>query len=249
MPMKALIDNFERFFEIVPVNTEALLHEVHCLRYEVFCHEKGFFDVYNPRHEEADEYDQRSVHTLLRHRASGQFAATVRLILPDPVNPGFTYPLEEHILDLNAEEARYLASIPRHKLAEISRFSVARAFRRRTGEDHIEHGINRRFGDEQHFKGRRFDSYITLGLFKAIFSMAKAHDIEYLCAFMEPSLIRLLQRVGIRFRPIGRQVNYYGDRRTCYENIQNVLEGIRETRPQIWEFITDQQLLLCEPCD
>lgn len=237
--MQELIQHFEEFFEIVPADTPQLIQASLNLRYQIFCNEKGYFDVSNSQHLEKDQYDARSVHCLLRHKPTGDFAATVRLILPDYFNDEFGYPLEEQLIDVNQEEARFLASIPRRQLAEISRFSVCKAFRRRVGEQEIVHGISQRFGQSARFKGRRFDSYITLGLFKAIVNMSAQHQIRYWCAFMEPSLIRLLTRVGIEFKPIGKMVNYYGERLTCYEQAYKVLQGIKETKPEVWEFITD----------
>src|SRR5699024_10093624 len=78
-----LIDVFSNYFEIIPANTPQLLDAVYQLRYQVYCVETGFEDpkLY-PQQLEMDEFDRYSVHSLLRHRQTGIYAGTVRLLLP-----------------------------------------------------------------------------------------------------------------------------------------------------------------------
>ncbi|MFZ2168884.1 MAG: PEP-CTERM/exosortase system-associated acyltransferase, partial [Methylococcaceae bacterium] len=97
MTEKHIIDDFHQFFEMVPVISDELKKEVYKLRYQVYCIETGFeSSEQHPDNLEFDEYDQQSVHYLIRHRKSGDYAATTRLILPDTNNPGRLFPLELH---------------------------------------------------------------------------------------------------------------------------------------------------------
>lgn len=237
--MENILHNFDDFFKIISADTPKLVQDVQHLRYDIFCGEKGYFDVNNPDHLEKDDFDSRSVHCLLAHRETGEYAATVRLVLPSYINSSFKFPVEEHISPSNTDTMNHFLGVPRLQLAEISRFSVSKSFRRRVGEIQAIHGINNRFGLQMNFKGRRFDSFITLGLFKAIVKMSAENDILYWCAFLEPSLLRLLGRVGIEFKQLGEKINHYGERYVCFAKAQNVLEGIREVKPEIWSFITD----------
>lgn len=236
--MRNLLDKFEDYFDLVPASNEQLLEICRHLRYQVFCEEQHILQC-NSTEIEQDSYDSRSVHSLLQHRETGNYAALVRLVLPDAERPEFEYPLEEHLSLLNKEEKAAFERIPRSQAAEISRFSVSKTFRRRPGENHTNHGINDQFGKPQPPGSHRFDSFITLGLFKAIVRMSAENQITHWLAFMEPSLIRLLGRVGIKFTSVGPLIDYCGKRHACVQDAHQVLEGIKETRPDIWRFITD----------
>lgn len=237
--MKDLLNRFEDYFELVPANTEQLLDTCQHFRYQVFCEEQHILQGDRTRMEH-DLYDSRSVHTLLRHRATGNYAALVRLVLPDPHKSRFSYPMEEHLQVLSTEQRQVFQQIPRHHTAEISRFSVSKCFRRRPHEEETNHGITSQFGRRMQAESRRFDSFITLGLFKAIVRMSAEQGITHWLAFMEPSLIRLLGRVGIRFNAVGPLIDHCGKRHACVEDAHRVLEGIRQMRPDIWDFITSQ---------
>lgn len=236
--MKKLIESFEEHFELVAADSEQLLKTCQNFRYKVFCEEQNILQS-NQTGTEYDLYDTRSVHTLLRHKETGNYAALVRLVLPDTWHPESSYPLEEHLQALSPEDRQVFQSMPRPHTAEISRFSVSKCFRRRPEEGKMNHDVAEEFGRHRAAEARLFDSFITLGLFKAIVRMSAEHDISHWLAFMEPSLIRLLGRVGIRFTAVGPLIDYCGQRRACIEDAHQVLEGIRQVRTDIWGFITD----------
>ena len=88
---------FEEFFRISVARSDRELDEVQQLRYQVYCKERQFEkeeDCTDGR--EKDAYDGRSVHAYLRHVETGKLAATVRLVLADPADPGAAFPIEEH---------------------------------------------------------------------------------------------------------------------------------------------------------
>jgi len=239
--MQDIIEQFERHFDIVPANDEHLILRCQELRYQIFCREQHIFDEHAMEdYLEVDEYDQRSVHALLRYKRTAEFAATVRIILPDKQAIKSIYPLDKHVSLFSTHDRQIINNIPRKHLAEISRFSVSKHFRRRVGEKNLLHGINKHFGKElNESTHRRFDAYITLGLFKAIVKMSDLHGIDNWLAFMEPGLIRLLRRVGIVFHRVGPVIDYCGFRHACYANASDVLEGIKKVKPEIWAFITE----------
>ena len=77
---------------------------------------------------EKDEYDPHSAHILLKHRSSGRFIGTVRLVLQDPFNPDKAFPVEKNLqFDPNLID---ISRLPRQHLAEISRFAILRQFSR-----------------------------------------------------------------------------------------------------------------------
>ena len=87
-----LITAFNEYFELIHADTDALRMQVYQLRYQVYVLETGFESEADclrghdesgkPIHWEMDEFDNRSDHYLLRHRRTGVYAATARLILP-----------------------------------------------------------------------------------------------------------------------------------------------------------------------
>ncbi len=235
---------FNRYFEVLPADTDALRREVYKLRFQVYCLETGFERVEDCRtvvedgrtvHLEIDDYDRRSLHYLIRHRRTGLYAATVRLILPDPEDPLAPYPIEEHCV----LEAPVTDPAVRRHLAEISRFAVSKEFKRRRGEAGTLAGVNPE--PEIYFEPdeRRLLPHLSVGLFAGILRMARQEDISHCYAVMEPALLRLLRLFGVRFTTIGPDVDYHGLRRPCLAEIDTMLAGIRETDPAVWDLITE----------
>ncbi|MDP2431688.1 MAG: PEP-CTERM/exosortase system-associated acyltransferase [Pseudomonadota bacterium] len=242
-----LLSAFTRYFELVHADTDELRTRVFQLRYQVYVVETGFETESDcargvdpsghPIHLEEDEFDVRSDHYLLRHRRTGVYAATVRLILPANHAP---YPIEAHC-DLD-DPVRDVSV--RSRLGEISRFAVSKAFKRRLGEAGSVAGVAADI--EMYFDGdeRRVLPHISLGLFAAVMRMAHAHGISHCYAVMEPALVRLLGRFGVVFRRIGPDVEYHGVRVPCITSADEVLPSIRLVAPQVWDLITNRGELL-----
>lgn len=238
--MKNIIDHFEKYFEIIYANTPNLLSECRKLRYQTFCVEKEYLDMgLESNSHEIDEYDTRSAHSLIRHKDTGIYAATVRIVLPSIANPVADYPIETHLSGRSLSEYQKLMQAPRKNVAEISRFIISRDFRQRMGEINVIHGLGNDFGMLTPKIQRQFVAQISLGLFKAIVQMSKAHRIFYWLALMEPSLIRLLARIGVHFNHLSSSINMCGARHVCFENSAEVLLGGRRQRPDIWGFVTN----------
>ena len=91
----------------------------------------NFNSEHYPDDLEFDEFDQQSVHYLIRHRKSGDYAATTRLILPDANNPEKLFPLELHC---EIDNFAVMQPINREHLGEISRFCVSKTFKKRKNE-------------------------------------------------------------------------------------------------------------------
>ena len=220
----ALAALYEKYFAVVPANSSELLEEVHRLRYQVYCIENQFeAPEQNPHGLEIDEYDGRSVHSLLFHRPSQRFIGTVRLILPNGANPERSFPFQR-ISDYPMFSAK--------SSAEISRFCISKALRQMpaagtTGED----------GAHQQ---RRLIPYVTLGLIKSLVQISVEHRITHWCIVVEPPLLRLLAGLGLVFQPVGPMVDYHGRRQPCYSHLHLLLKGVRQRRPDVWEVITNK---------
>lgn len=233
--------SFLQNFEIVSADTPALIDEAHKLRYQVYCEEKGFEDPARyPDGREYDEYDARSVHSLIRHRDSGIYVGVVRLVLPERGNPHALLPMEQHCHLNLAKTHPLLAALPRDAVGEISRFSVSKMFRRRIAEEGLIYGVSGNDGVHPCFD-RRLLPHITLGLIAAFIRMCAQHNVHYCYAVMEPTLLRFLSRFGIQFSTLGEAVDYRGLRVPAFITAGN-LENVRRTRADLWELIGGEAL-------
>jgi N-acyl amino acid synthase of PEP-CTERM/exosortase system len=226
-------------FVMVEANTPTLKEEVYRLRYHVYCLETGFESPESyPDGLEKDEYDDSSMHYLIQHRKTGLYAATTRLILPDPTNPGRPFPLELHS---HIERQELLQTIPREHLAEASRFCISKDFKRRAGESGTLAGIPHEAGDYAFSENeRRTIPYLTLALFACLVNMSVRNGITHWYAIMEPALVRFFTRLGIHFLPIGPLTDYHGLREPCFIKLQCLLDGVKEKGLQEWELLTDK---------
>lgn len=240
-----LREAFNEYFELIHADTDALRRQVYQLRFQVYVTETGFESAERCVCEdfpgggrlcmEKDEFDSRSDHYLIRHRRTGLYAATTRLILPDPEAPQAIYPIERHCrLDQPVQDPALRA-----RLGEISRFAVSKAFKRRIGEAGTLAGVAENTDIYFEEDERRVLNHISLGLMQAILGMAHEHGISHCYAVMEPALLRLLARFGILYTRIGADVNYHGLRVPCLIPLAEAAENIRRVAPPVWELITN----------
>ena len=239
---------FDEYFEIIPaVNNQSLstlitqsqkiVIDCQKIRYHVYCLEHHFEkEEDHPDHLEKDEYDAMSLHALLKHRPSGDFAATVRLVIHQSLGDTGLFPMELHS-EFDEQGLAAINALPRESIAEVSRFAVSKSFRRRLLDTNY-HGIND-LGEQRQMDPKRVIPHITIGLFKVLFQMSKVAEVHYWYAVMEVTLIRLLKRFGFNFIRIGPVVEYHGKRVPCYIKVSDALNNIKVVQPQIWEFITD----------
>ena len=199
-------------FEIVPAIVPSLREAAFRLRYQVYCVEHGFEDPGGRGGLETDQYDHHSVHNLLVHRSSGLVAGAVRLILPVQRHGTASLPIGSLCVD---DRLRDPSVFPPERTAEISRFAVAKAFRRAVhNEGRESHGQSGRRALSCHLSMAM--PYITLGLMKAVGHMAARNGITHLCAIMTPAMLRLMGRQNILFEPLGPPVTYHGVRQPCF---------------------------------
>ncbi|ADJ28651.1 conserved hypothetical protein [Nitrosococcus watsonii C-113] len=236
-PNRRLIDTFFDYFEIVPVNTTKLLETVHHLRYQVYCVETGFEDPNLYRHQlEKDEFDPYSVYSLLRHRRTGIYAGTVRLILPrtDTEKCFPIHKVTNHPLFLNHHK------FPRTAVGAVSRFAISKHFRKRLGEFSSPTGMSQQERSTHRLEERRIIPHLMLGLVAGLVSMSVKQGIEHWFCMVEPSLLRLLSRYGLQLIPCGPMIDHHGKRQPCYAHLSKFLETAYTEQPAIWELITDE---------
>jgi N-acyl amino acid synthase of PEP-CTERM/exosortase system len=223
----SLLDRFRSQFDLLPANTLERVRTAQKIRYQVYCVEHPHESSDNPDRLETDEFDSRAAQSLLIHRASNEALGTVRLILPLSQDLERTFPVQR-VMDENA--LRIFNQLPLRFTAEVSRFSISRQFRR----------LADRFGQQAH------DAFLSnsgplmrLGLIQALIRMSAEHGITHWCAAMEPTLLRMLSAMAIRFRPVGSLVEYHGLRQPCYCVVDDVLNAVKCERPMFWSLLTD----------
>src|SRR3546814_9742438 len=86
---------------------------------------------------------------------------------------------------------------------------------------------------------RRVIPNMTLGLMEGLIRMSLDHGLFYQCAVMERPLLRLLDRLGIRFTNIGPLVEYHGRRQPCMLKLETMLQAVREERLDAGAILTE----------
>jgi N-acyl amino acid synthase of PEP-CTERM/exosortase system len=231
-----LAEFYWSWFDAQIANTDDLRDVAFRLRYRVYCIENPFEDPSaNPDGREMDEYDEHSAHSLLTYRPTGVPAGTVRLVLPRAHDLDQSFALQrvcDHPLVNDRDR------FPVEKMAEVSRFCISKEFRRRwsdgaTVAGEIGDGAEMSADDE-----RRILPHLSLGLIETLVRMSLEHGITHWCAVMEPTLLRLLTRLGIHFDPIGPLIDYHGRRQPCYIPLEVLLPRVQRERPDVWDVIT-----------
>jgi N-acyl amino acid synthase of PEP-CTERM/exosortase system len=216
------VASYDGHFEIVRADSQELFNEALRLRYQVYCVENTFENSTEyPDGYERDIEDDRSAHILLKHRRSGEFAGTARVILP-VVKGASKRLLPVHRL-LASQDPDFLHSLPLHDTAEISRFAISKAFRRRHGEEGA--GAVPPF-DSKELKSRerRMAPYITFGLIWGVLEICRENRIVHLGAVTELPLMRIMRRFGLNFRSIGDLIEHHGMRQVCSARLTDVVQ-------------------------
>ncbi len=164
--------------------------QVYRLRYEVYCLETGYEDAQAyPDGFERDRWDADAWHFLCRSH-DGRPMGTVRLI------PATDEPLPmELCCRITAPEFKRI----RATSAEVSRLAVLRSPRCRGGA---------RFGDRHSGLVEdccRLETPL-LGLLRLVYHRWMREGLTHLLAMMDRRLQLLLRKQGLRFRPIGPEV-------------------------------------------
>lgn len=228
-PKDSLLRRFNSHFTTVPADTQERILQAQRIRYQVYCVENPLETTLdNPDCIETDEFDTRAAHSLLMARETGAALGTVRLIRPLASAPERSFAVQRL---LDASSLKVLLSLPIASMAEVSRFSISRHFRRLTSyspESASDAALLSNSGP-----------LMRLGLIQGLVRMSMEHGITHWCALMEPTLLRMLAAMAIRFKPIGSMVEFRGRRQPCYIDLSEMLNAVMRERPNFWEMITD----------
>lgn len=202
-----------------------LLESSYRLRYQVYCLERGFLRPEDyPLGLEMDEFDPVSSHVGAVD-VHGELAGTARLV----TNTAAGFPLFRHCRIFPHEEGLDRA---RDRLVEVGRLSVSRRYRRRLDDGAMNAGNARNPGRSAGYHGanrRKARGDVLLTLLRAVYQQSKRMGATQWLAATEPSLQRVIARLGLPFRQIGPESDYFGlvapYRMDVEEFDQNILSG------------------------
>ena len=211
-----LAEPYRDYFQIHAANNEQLRNEAYRLRFNVYCNELGWENSEHfPSKMEKDKYDHRSVHCLLRHRGSDQYAGTVRLVKSDLSESNPQIPIIEHYDGKFWDGPLNPLAMKPGTYGEISRLALIKAFRRRAGEKRTPDDQGEELFQWSPTERRRFP-HIALGLYLSAATVGLAEDMAGVYAMMEPRLARHLKFVGLVPKQVGEPIDYHGIRAPYY---------------------------------
>lgn len=230
-PELSLLARHDVYFDTRLADRPSILEAAHQLRYQVYCVERGFE---NPSDHtdgfETDQYDRHAIQGVLFHRPSERAIGTVRMILPADCEVG-RLPIEQ-FLRCNGIDLSDYVDIERS--VEVSRFAISKEFRRRWTDDLIlaSHPLSPQDAARQ--ANLAFLSMVQFFLRQSI-----ERRVLYWTAVMEPMLVRMLDRMGIHFRPLGPVVDHHGLRQPSWCYIPTVLHELKLEHRDYWEVVTN----------
>jgi N-acyl amino acid synthase of PEP-CTERM/exosortase system len=130
---------------------------------------------------------------------------------------------------------RRLDTFGRQRTAEISRYAIAKMYRRREGETMYPDVA---WDGPQGNELRRLVPHMSLGLMRGVCLVAAQCGIENVCAAMSPPLLRLLERFGLLFERLGPSIEYHGLRQPCVADGERLLAGMAERHGEYYQLIS-----------
>lgn len=215
-----MLTEFNRLFTLIIADTDPLKIECFKLRYKAFFLENKLMKNENNHFSmEFDKTDLRSVHYLVKNKASGKYAATIRIILFDK-NKEESFPIEK-ICNINANKLPDVVDMLR--FAEISRICVLNEFKR--GSD-----------DEP----RNFPHLLLLALMACCIKTSMDHNLDYLYCVTDKNLYRFCNRIGMNLVTVGDPVKF-SNGPPRFPNlivIDDMLNGLSNKSPEVANFFT-----------
>ena len=228
-------------FTFMEATDPVLIDSIHRLRYQIYVEEYGYEKVSDhPNGRERDKFDPFSVPIAALDR-KGNLVGTARLIHHSPE------PLVA--LEMASPEWR-----EEHKndpgLVESSRFAMSREFRLSAVDFKREMAYFRKHlifsnssGDPEQTSNVGDNSariLIFLGLSYAMIETAQKHGATYHLMTAERSLYILLKRNGMRFVPIGPEVDYHGLRTSYAQVNDDLFQSVQSLKKKVHTFLSER---------
>lgn len=208
----SIAENFDRYFSVRYAKTAALRQFAFRIRHQVYA-EELHWEPANDTELEQDNCDSYAHICLLEHRASGQFAGTVRVVIPPAHANRLPLPFETYASDHLWPHVADPKRLERGAFSEISRLAVPNTFRRRRDEKGRPFILNTNstphaFSEEE---ARNFPN-IAIGLYLASIALVDICHHDQTFVMMEPRLQRHLIRFGLMFEQASEPLEHHGTR-------------------------------------
>ena len=230
-----LFARYSACFKSILADSPSLIRAAQSLRYQVYCLERHFEEpAQHSNGLECDEDDSRSIPGLVYYKDDPAPIGTARLILPRS-DQAKSLPVQRLLESNSVSTSRFF---PSAATAEVSRFAISKAFRKR-----VAISLERKTREP----GRAAELYTALpclGLIQAMLRASMAQGITHWLAIMEPKLLRLLATLGIHFKSVGPLVSFHGLRQPSYCCIADMLDQLACEKPEHWNIVTDCGRLL-----
>jgi len=217
--IESISSHFSEFLS--PVVSESREHAENSfrIRHHVYCEELKFEQT-NPQEMECDEFDEHSIHCLIQHKTTGNYAGTVRLITSSSEEQKL--PIEIYCGDAIEKNDLFPSNFAREDICEISRLAVPAEFRRRQMDKFDGAAVGAI--NEQTYSATelRCFPFIAVGLYLSATSILIRKNINHCYVMVEPRLARSMRFVGLPFEQIGPVIDYHGKRAPYYIRPQAV---------------------------
>jgi N-acyl amino acid synthase of PEP-CTERM/exosortase system len=203
---------FDDHFEVFLADTEESKAIHYNIRYQVYCEEMGYENKENfPLEQEIDEYDNHSVHFIVRHKLSKEWIGATRLIIQKNKQQ---LPIELHC-NLDTPFNSHFPG----PIAEFSRLCLVKGIRRRTNDIDPPHGITDESLEVRETdkiklirNNHRINRSIIWGLIRAALEHSLNNNIQDILFLTTNALSKILTKGGFEMINIGEPCNHNGER-------------------------------------
>lgn len=212
---------FDKRFEVFLADTQKAKELHYRLRYEVYCLERGWEDPGEfPDQMEMDEYDDNSVHFLVRERATGQWIAGLRLVLGS---------FKDLPVAQACDEGEALNVVP----AEVLQQTAAEFSRLHILPEHRNGKVNSKSADKKPAPGAGPGraSEVMLGMIRAARDYSDRHGIDSWYFITTRALGRVLQGIGLDLKAMDSAVEHHGIRQPFYGDLDVFFDPMAEKNP------------------
>jgi len=202
---------FNKYFEVILADTEESKKAHYSIRYQVYCEEMGFENKDNfPDQMEHDEYDDSSVHFIVRDKISGQWLGAMRLIYKQDS----LLPIEQSCkLKAKIGYSEFSGAV------ELSRLCLIKEARKGIKDIDPPHGIDANSNltlDSDKIKSlpqrNKLNRMIIWGLFYAAAEYCSVNNMPHVYFMTTAALARIMRRGGLNLMDIGDSCMHKGER-------------------------------------
>lgn len=233
---------YNKYFEVfVADNTEG--KEINYgVRYLVYCLETGYEEAaIFPDKKEIDEFDDRSVHFIVRARATGDWIAAMRLVIGSidqlPISKFTTIDPEQLLQHTGANSLHDFGLC-----AEVSRLCVVSQYRRRVHERNVPHQIpwDPNQDTDAGSQERRKAPWLMLGLLHSARIYSEEQNIPYWFFLAANSLARIIKGLGMKLDQTGYPCEHRGVRYPYVANMPGNFDQLRLKFPDLAETLSKE---------